>query len=149
MQRGIQGARKRRNELFRDWAPQNQTASTTDDEGNTVRPSERAASIEQKQPKTLGKDVDEKIKQIGQTNLEQAVKKRLKETGQPEIAVRNQIMAEIVSTAFKTEVQALRGSEFVSFEPLGVQTRIIINSDHPFYKNLFGSEHTTPFGKRR
>ena len=36
--------------------------------------------------------------------------KDVKETGQPEIAVRNDIMAEIVSTAFKTEVQALRNS---------------------------------------
>ena len=30
---------------------------------------------------------------------------------------------------------------------MGMQVRLIINSDHAFYKNLFGAPHTTGFGK--
>ena len=39
------------------------------------------------------------------------------------------------------------GSDFISFEPIGIQTKLVVNSDHAFYKNLFGSEHTTGYGK--
>ena len=64
-----------------------------------------------------------------------------------ETIVRNDLNAEIATADFKAEVRSLRGSEFVTFEPLGMQVRLIINSDHPFYKNLFGAPHTTGFGK--
>lgn len=145
--KGIQSARNRRKELFAPWKSK-EAETVSDGEGNSVRASEKAASIENQQPrKPLGKDVEEKIRRIGETNLEQEVRKRIQKTGQPETVVRNDIMAEIVGSAFKTDVQALRGSEFVTFEPMGMQTRVLINSDHPFYKNLFGSEHTSAFGK--
>jgi len=145
--KGIQSARKRRQELFLDWKSE-EADKVKDGEGNSIRASEKAASIENQQPrKPLGKDVEEKIQRIGETNLEQEVKKRVQKTGQPETIVRNAIMAEVLGSAFKTDIQALRGSEFVTFEPMGMQTRVLINSDHPFYKNLFGSEHTSAFGK--
>ncbi|MDB2528048.1 ATP-binding protein [Alphaproteobacteria bacterium] len=145
--RGIQAARARRNDLFADWRS-TVLEPSKDKDGNLVRPFEQAASIENKQPrKPLGKDVASNIQRIGEANLEQEVKKRANKSGQPETIVRNDLNAEIATTDFKAEVRSLRGSEFVTFEPLGMQVRLIINSDHPFYKNLFGAPHTTGFGK--
>ena len=41
----------------------------------------------------------------------------------------------------------LRGAEFVNFTQDGFQTVMEINSDHPFYKYIYGSAHVTAFGK--
>ena len=147
LERGIQAARARRDELFAPWRSE-EAPKVKDDEGNSVRALEKAASIEKQQPrKPIGKDVEEKIRRDGEANLAREIKNRAKETGKSEEEVRKIIIDRLAKTAFKIDVQALRGSEFVSFEPVGMQTRVIVNSDHPFYKNLFGAEHTTGFGK--
>lgn len=145
--RGIQAARARRKELFADWNAE-VAPTVSDGDGNDVRPMEIAASGENREPrKPVPADTAERIRQVGETNLEQEVKRRATNTGKPEVVVRQEIVAEIHDRDFVVEFQSLRGSDFISFEPIGIQTKLVVNSDHAFYKNLFGSEHTTGYGK--
>ena len=145
--RGIQAARARRKELFADWNAE-VAPTVSDGDGNNIRPLEIAASAENREPrKPVPADTAERIRQVGETNLEQEVKRRSVKSGKPEVVVRQELVAEIHDRDFIVEFQPLRGSDFISFEPVGIQTKLVVNSDHAFYKNLFGSEHTTGFGK--
>ena len=50
------------------------------------------------------------------------------------VVVRQELVAEIHDRDFIVEFQPLRGSDFIGFEPVGIQTKLVVNSDHAFYK---------------
>ena len=112
--RGIQAARARRKELFADWNAE-VAPTVSDGDGNNIRPLEIAASAENREPrKPVPADTAERIRQIGETNLEQEVERRSVKSGKPEVVVRQELVAEIHDRDFIVEFQPLRGSDFIS-----------------------------------
>jgi len=145
--RGINSARKRRNELFKTWTRVDEKVSGQ--KGELIRPFEKVAGEELRAPrKKLNPKMAEHLKLVGEKNLDDEVKRQSRETGETESKITEQLSAKIVSAEFKVVEKSLMGAEFVTFHQMGGQTQILINTDHRFYKDLFGHpDNVSPYGR--
>lgn len=144
---GIQSLRKARKEAFNRHKAN--VMKVADENGNQIRPFEKVATIEQSTPrKKLTKEVEDKLKILGKKGFEQEVENlKVQNPGKKEDIIRDELHTKILSKNYDTEILPLKGADFVTFEPFGAQTRIIFNSDHNFYKDLFGSDGVDSYSR--
>ena len=67
-----------------------------------------------------------------------------KKQGLSEEKATEEITAQILSKRFDVKELNLYGADFLEFKQLGMQTQIILNKDHLFYKELFGTPDLNP-----
>ena len=144
IKRGISSCRSELKKL-KNTAPK-PTIKTKD--GNLLLPSEVVASHEAQNPrKELSEEVKNILKTEGEKNINNEVQKIVRETSEDKEDVTDKLVRDILAKKFKVETQNLHGADFVTFAQLGMQTRVIINKDHLFYKELYASEHVGPKAK--
>lgn len=144
----IEKVRGERKKLFADWNPP-KDIEVKDKKGNVVTAAEFAAAQQAATPRHKPDAETAKIiKEEGEKNFNKEVERLAKKENKTPAEAAKEITAKLVGKpAFATEILPLRGAEFISFSQNGFQTVMEINSDHLFYKYLYGSEHVSAFGK--
>ena len=144
----IENVRGERTKLFRDWATP-KDIKVKDKKGNLVTAAEFAAAQQAATPRQKPDPETAKlIREEGEKNFNKEVERLAKKENKTTAEAEKELSAKLVGKPpFATEILPLRGAEFVSFSQNGFQTIMEINSDHPFYKYLYGSEHVSAFGK--
>ena len=141
---GIIAARAHRDLLFAEWRKDVNTVK--DPEGNVKRPFELAASVATKKArKQISGNTEAKIIDIGKRNLDEAVKDLSQLTGETKESIHKNL-PKVLTDEWKVTEEHLMGADFVSFRPIGAfSTRIVVNKDHPFYTNVYGSPDCDPY----
>ena len=144
----ISNVRAERQKLFSEWR-RPADIKVKDKGGNVVTAAEFAAAQQRATPRYKpDAETSEIVKKEGEDNFQKAVKKLAeKENLTPQEAEKKHSARLKGKPDFRTDVMPLRGAEFVNFTQDGFQTVMEINSDHPFYKYIYGSAHVTAFGK--
>lgn len=73
----------------------------------------------------------------GEQNLNDAAKKRAEQTGETEEEAREQIVEKTAAKRWEIEFAAIPEGPFYRPMRLGEQKRLIINTEHPFYRKVF------------
>jgi hypothetical protein len=144
----IKNVRSERDKLFSDWNPP-KDMKVKDKKGNLVTAAEFAAAQQAATPRHKPDAETAKIiKEEGEKNFNKEVERLAKKENKTTVEAAKELTAKLVGKpSFATEILPLRGAEFISFSQSGFQTVMEINSDHLFYKYLYGSEHVSAFGK--
>ena len=139
----IKSANSERDKLWSGW--NKVSIGRKDIKGNFIRPSEEIANlVHEESRKQIPDTVQNKLLQEGDLNFKQEIDKKKRE-GLSEEKATEEITAQILSKQFDVQELNLYGADFIEFKQLGMQTQIIINKDHHFYKELFGSPDLNPF----
>ncbi len=138
----IKSANAERDKLWQGWNKVN--LGRKDNIGNFIRPSEEVAtSTSEENRKQIPESVQKKLIEQGNINLQHEIEIRKKE-GLSEEKATEEITAQILSKRFDVKELNLYGADFLEFKQLGMQTQIILNKDHLFYKELFGTPDLNP-----
>src|SRR3954465_1064361 len=73
------------------------------------------------------------------TNLEHKATERAEMTGEPKEKVVDDILKEIEAHRWEVEFIAIAEGPFYRPTRLGEQKRLVINTDHPFYKKVYAA----------
>ena len=144
LERGIQAARAQRELLFADY--RRDVNVIKDKDGTTTRPFELATALASKKArKKVSNQTEAKIIDIGKRNLDIAVKDIAKVTGESTESIHKNL-PKVLTDEWKVTEEHLMGADFVSFRPIGAfSTRVVINKDHSFYTDIYGSPDCHPY----
>lgn len=76
-------------------------------------------------------------------NLEQFIKRRAKESNQPEDEVRKQIEQEVAAHPYRVEFEHLPGAPFFRVEQIGGMKVLYINRWHRFFSDIYAAPEST------
>ena len=139
----IKSANAERDKLWQGW--NKVSVGRTNEKGQIIKPSEEVANIiTEESRKQIPEHVQKMLIEQGNINLQQEIEIKKKE-GLSEEKATEEISAKILSKQFNIQELDLYGDDFLQFKQLGMQTQIILNKDHSFYKELFGSPDLNPF----
>lgn len=74
-----------------------------------------------------------------QKGLDREVAKRVEKTGKPQEEVLKQLLEETKKRRWEVQFSPIPEGPFYRPHRLGEQKRVIINTDHPFYKKLYAA----------
>jgi len=112
-------------------------------EGELPRPSEQAMEASEK---VIPKPVSPSPEKVAKANqqLTTAAEKASEKTGKPVEESLREVQMQTQSRPYKIEFQAIPEGPFYRPERLGVQKRLVINTSHHFYTDLYDAPNVQP-----
>lgn len=107
------------------------------------RQSEEAMATSEKMKSTPTQPSPEKTKKAKE-KLEAEAEKKSKQTGKPLEEVLEEIAAQVHACPYKVEFQAIPEGPFYRPDRIGLERRLIINTQHKFYSHLYNCPSSTP-----